>query len=307
MRRHVRGNRGGGNIMAFARTDDGVRLHYEEVGEGRPLIFVHEFGGDLRSWENQLRYFSRIYRCIAFNARGYPPSDVPEDVARYSVERAADDIVAVLDHLALNQAHVVGLSMGGFATLHFGLRHHDRARSLTICGCGYGAEKDKHAAFQTQSEALADRFERDGSAKVAEQYAQGAARVQLQNKDPRSWREFAERLAQHSAKGSANTLRGVQARRPSLYDLVEPMAKIHVPTLIVAGDEDEACLQPGILMKHTIATAGLVVLPKTGHLVNLEDPALFNRILGEFLAAAELGRWPARDPRSLGGDGHGVR
>jgi len=293
--------------MPFAHTDDGVRLHYEEVGEGRPLIFVHEFGGDLRSWENQLRYFGRTYRCIAFNARGYPPSDVPEDVARYSIERAADDIAAVLDHCAVDQAHVIGLSMGGFATLHFGLRHHDRARSLTICGCGYGAEKDKRAAFQSQSEALAERFEREGSAKVAAQYAQGTARVQFQNKDPRGWREFAERLAHHSAKGSANTLRGVQARRPSLYDLVEPMAKIRVPTLIVAGDEDEACLQPGILMKHTIATAGLVVLPKTGHLVNLEDPTLFNRILGEFLLAAELGRWPARDPRSVGGDGHGVR
>lgn len=296
-----------GNIMAFARTNDGVRLHYEEVGEGRALIFVHEFGGDLRSWENQLRYFGRTYRCIAFNARGYPPSDVPEDVARYSIERAADDVAAVLDHLAIDQAHVVGLSMGGFATLHFGLRHPARARSLTICGCGYGAEKDKRAAFQSQSEALADRFEREGSAMVAAQYAQGAARVQFQNKDPRGWREFAERLAQHSAKGSANTLRGVQARRPSLYDLVEPMAKIRVPTLIVAGDEDEACLQPGVLMKHAIATAGLVVLPKTGHLVNLEDPALFNRILHEFLLAAEFGRWPARDPRSIGGDGHGVR
>ncbi|HYL32724.1 MAG TPA: alpha/beta hydrolase [Stellaceae bacterium] len=293
--------------MPFAHADDGVRLHYEEVGDGQPLIFVHEFGGDLRSWEPQLRYFGRYYRCIAFNARGFPPSDVPEDINRYSVERAADDIAAVLDHLGLDKAHVVGLSMGGFATLHFGLRHLARARSLTICGCGYGAEKDKRERFQRESEALADRFEREGSAKVAEQYAEGAARVQLQNKDSRAWREFAERLAQHSAKGSANTLRGVQARRPSLYDLVEPMARIRAPTLIVAGDEDEACLQPGLLMKHAIVTAGLVVLPKTGHLVNLEDPALFNRTLREFLLAVELGRWPARDPRSLGGDAHGVR
>jgi pimeloyl-ACP methyl ester carboxylesterase len=293
--------------MPFARADDGVRLHYEEVGDGQPLIFVHEFGGDLRSWEHQLRYFGRYYRCIAFNARGYPPSDVPEDVARYSIERAADDVAAVLDHLGLDKAHVVGLSMGGFATLHFGLRHQPRARSLTICGCGYGAEKDKRDRFQRESEALADRFEREGSAKVAEQYAEGAARVQYQNKDPRGWREFANRLAQHSPKGSANTLRGVQARRPSLYDLVEPMSQIRVPTLIVAGDEDEACLQPGILMKHVISTAGLVVLPKTGHLVNLEDPALFNRTLREFLLAVECGRWHARDPRSLGGDAHGGR
>lgn len=293
--------------MPFASSDDGVRLHYEEVGEGRPLIFVHEFGGDLRSWEPQLRHFGRYYRCIAFNARGYPPSEVPESVASYSIERAADDVAVVLDHLKLERAHVVGLSMGGFATLHFGLRHHHRALSLAICGCGYGAEKDKRARFQHDSEQLAERFEREGSAKVAAHYALGVARVQLQNKDPRGWSEFGERLAAHSPKGSANTLRGVQAQRPSLYDMVERMAAITAPTLIVAGDEDEACLQPGILMKRTIATSGLVILPKTGHLVNLEDPALFNRTLQDFLLAVELGRWPPRDPRSLGGDAHGVR
>jgi pimeloyl-ACP methyl ester carboxylesterase len=286
--------------MTFANADDGVRLYYEEAGEGQPLLFVHEFAGDLRSWEPQLRYFSRYYRCIAFNARGYPPSDVPENRAQYSVERAADDIAAVLDHLGLDRAHIVGLSMGGFATLHFGMRHPARARALAICACGYGAEKDKRVQFQKDSEALADRFEREGSGSAAARYAQGPARIQLQIKDPRGWRKFADRLAEHSAKGSANTLRGVQARRPSLYDLVERMAKITAPTLIVAGDEDEACIQPGLLMKRTIAASGLVVLPKTGHLVNLEDPATFNRILEDFLFAVEVGHWPARDPRSLG-------
>lgn len=287
--------------MTFATTDDGVRLHYEEAGEGRPLVFVHEFAGDLQSWEPQIRYFSRYYRCIAYNARGYPPSDVPNNDAQYSVERAADDIVAVLDHLGLDRAHVVGLSMGGFATLHLGMRHPERARSLAICACGYGADKDKRVQFQKDSEALAECFEREGSRPAATRYAQGSARIQLRIKDPRGWSEFAERLAAHSPKGSANTLRGVQVRRASLYDLVERMAKIAAPTLIVAGDEDESCIQPGILMKRAIAASGLVVLPKTGHLVNLEDPALFNRILEDFLLAVELGRWPARDPRSLPG------
>jgi pimeloyl-ACP methyl ester carboxylesterase len=228
---------------------------------------------------------------------------VPANAAQYSVERAADDITTVLNHLRCDRAHIVGLSMGGFATLHFVMRHPERARSLAICGCGYGAGKDKRAQFQKESEALADRFEREGSAKVAEDYAQGPARTQFRIKDPRGWREFAERLAAHSPKGSANTLRGVQARRPSLYDLVDRMTKIMAPTLIVAGDEDEACIQPGILMKRTIATSGLVVLPKTGHLVNLEDPALFNRLLEDFLLAVETGRWPPRDPRQLTGGG----
>ena len=123
--------------MPYATTDDGVRLYFEETGSGSPVILVHEFAGDLRSHELQMRHFGKRYRTIAVNARGFPPSDVPEHVSSYSQARAADDILAVLDHTGERQAHIVGLSMGGFATLHFGLRHPQRARSLCIGGCGY--------------------------------------------------------------------------------------------------------------------------------------------------------------------------
>src|ERR1700757_4743357 len=126
--------------MPHLTADDGVKLYYEEVGSGIPIIFVHEFAGDIRSYELQIRYFARRYRCIVYNARGYPPSDVPEDPARYSQERARDDIRAVLDGLGIAKAHVVGVSMGGFATLHSGLSYPDRALSLVVAGCGYGAE-----------------------------------------------------------------------------------------------------------------------------------------------------------------------
>ena len=105
--------------MPYAITDDGVKLYFEETGSGTPVVFVHEFAGDHRSWEPQVRHFARRYRCIAYDARGYPPSDVPEAVSAYSQVRAADDIVAVLDHLQIARGHVVGLSMGGFAALHF--------------------------------------------------------------------------------------------------------------------------------------------------------------------------------------------
>jgi pimeloyl-ACP methyl ester carboxylesterase len=285
--------------MPYVTADDGVRLYCEETGSGEPVVFVHEFAGDCRSWEAQLRYFGRFYRAIAYNARGYPPSDVPAALERYSQARAADDIAAVLAGLGLAKAHVVGLSMGGFATLHFGIRHAAQARSLVIAGCGYGAAAAERATFQAASEAVAARIERDGWPEVAKTYAVGAARVQFQNKDRRGWEEFAERLAAHSALGSAMTLRGVQARRPSLWDLTAEMQRIAAPTLIVTGDEDESCLLPGILMKRSIPAAGLVVMPKAGHLVNLEDPDLFNRTLLEFFHAVEAGRWAARDPRSL--------
>ena len=137
--------------MPHLTTDDGIKLYYEEVGSGIPIVFVHEFAGDLRSYEMQMRYFGQRYRCIAYNARGYPPSDVPNDGESYSQERARDDIRSVLDALKIDKAHIVGLSMGGFATLHFGFTYPDRARSLVIAGCGYGATPDKRCTIRRRS------------------------------------------------------------------------------------------------------------------------------------------------------------
>jgi pimeloyl-ACP methyl ester carboxylesterase len=287
--------------MPHLTTDDGVRLFFEEAGSGVPIVFVHEFAGDSRSWQSQVRHFSPRYRCIAFNARGYPPSDVPEDPEKYSQERARDDIRAVMDALDIDKAHVVGLSMGGFATLHFGFTYPDRARSLVIAGCGYGASPDKRAQFAAETEAAARRFEEQGMAAGAEAYGLGPSRVQFQNKNPRAWREFVDQLAQHSSRGSALTLRGVQQRRPSLFDLVERMKTITAPALIVTGDEDWPCLEPALLMKRMISSAGLVVVPNAGHAVNLEDPAAFNRHLDDFFHAVENGRWPLRDARATAG------
>src|ERR1700731_2082361 len=234
--------------MPHLTTDDGIKLYYEETGSGIPIVFVHEFAGDHRSWEPQVRCFARRYRCITYNARGYPPSDVPSDGERYSQDRARDDIRAVLDALRLDKAHIVGLSMGGFATLHFGFTYPARARSLVVAGCGYGAAPEKRAQFAEEAEASARKFEA-GMAMAAATYALGPTRVQLQNKDPRGWKEFVEQLSEHSTQGSAHTLRGVQKRRPSLFDLVDRMTTITAPTLVMTGDEDWPCLEPALLMK----------------------------------------------------------
>jgi pimeloyl-ACP methyl ester carboxylesterase len=285
--------------MPHLNTDDGIKLYYEEAGSGHPVVFVHEFAGDHRSYEPQLRYFARRYRCIAFNARGYPPSDVPEDWRRYSQERARDDIRAVLDALSIAKAHVVGISMGGFAALHFGFGYADRATALVVAGCGYGAEPDKRQQFQDEATRTAAQIEMRGMAEVAKTYGIGPTRVQYQNKDPRGFAEFMTQLAEHSTRGSANTQRGVQSRRPSLWDLTEEMKALEVPTLIATGDEDEPCLEPSLLMKRTIPTAALVVFPNTGHALNLEEPDLFNRTLAEFFHQVESGRWSRRDPRSI--------
>ncbi|NMN57451.1 pimeloyl-ACP methyl ester carboxylesterase [Xanthobacter sp. SG618] len=293
--------------MAYVTTDDGVKLYYEEAGSGTPVILVHEFAGDLRSYETQLRYLGKRYRVIAFNARGYPPSDVPPDVSSYSQARAADDIVSVMDGLGIAKAHVIGLSMGGFATLHFGIRHHDRALSLCIGGCGYGAELEEQARFQSEADTIAAYISEVGMPTFAERYAYGPTRVQFENKDMRGFLEFKQILASHDALGSANTQRGVQRFRPSLYTLVEEMKRITAPTLVITGDEDWPCLLPGILMKRSIPSAALSVMPNCGHAINIEEPEEYNRIIGEFLAQVDSGRWPLRDPRAVSASITGIK
>jgi len=282
-----------------ARSSDGVELYYEETGRGFPLLFVHEFAGDHSSWAPQVRHFAKTYRCITYSARGYPPSDVPAQLSAYSQEQAVRDALAVLDAAHARAANVVGLSMGGFATLHLVLRHPDRVRAAVVAGVGYGSQPEKQEQFRKESHAIADAFESKGSATVAESYAVGPARVQLQVKNPRAWQEFAAALARHDPLGAALTMRGVQAARPSLYDLQDELRAVVTPVLVLAGDEDEGSLEPSLMLKRTMPMSGLVILPRTGHTANLEDPDAFNRAVGAFLTAVDRGGWRRRDPRAM--------
>ncbi len=284
--------------MPHFTTSDGVALYYEETGSGTPIVFVHEFSGDCRAWELQVRYFCRRYRCITFNARGYPPSDVPDDVEMYSQARAVADIAETLDHLGIDRAHCVGLSMGGFAAMHFGLDYADRARSVLIGGVGFGAAPDTADRFREEVEAVAQRWEDEGPEKFAPIYGAGPGREQLENKDPRGFDEFIEQLRQHSGRGAALTMRGVQMRRPSPWELRDRLAEMTVPALILHGDEDRPALPTGVFLKQTIPTAGLIVFPKTGHAANLEEPAAFNAALQDFIGTVDSGRWARRDPRT---------
>jgi pimeloyl-ACP methyl ester carboxylesterase len=279
-------------------TANGIRLYYEETGEGVPLVFVHEFAGDAQSWHLQVRFFARRYRTIAFNARGYPPSDVPTDGTAYSQDRAVDDIRGLLDALRIDRAHICGLSMGGYATLHFGLRHPERALSLVVAGCGYGSGTTDRAQFHRDVSSTAERFLAEPMATLADVYCQGPTRVQFRDKDPKGWQEFHDQFAAQSALGHGLTMRGVQLTRPSVYELEADLERLTVPTLIVTGDEDEPCLEPGLFMKRKIRTSGLVVIPKAGHTINLEEPEAFNRAVLDFLTAVEAGRWGSRNPAS---------
>lgn len=283
--------------MGFA-TSGGVSLYYEETGQGTPVVFAHEYASDARDWEAQVRHFSRDYRCVTFNARGYPPSDVPERDEQYGQDHAAQDIGAVLDHLGIDRAFVVGLSMGAAAALHFTMRQPQRVLGLVFASGGSGSDPDTRARFVAEAEQAARVILEQGMQPLVEGLSYGATRIQLRNKDPRGWEEFRQHLAEHSALGSALTMRNYQARRPSLHDFEAELRRTAVPTLVVAGDEDDPVLATSLFLKRCMPAAGLLVLPRTGHAVNLEEPAVFNRAVRDFMGAVERGRWAPRDPRA---------
>lgn len=274
-----------------------VRLHVEEAGTGTPILFLHEFAGDHRSWAPQVRKLARRHRCLALAARGYPPSAVPDDADAYGQDLFDADALAALDGLGIEKAHVVGLSMGAYTALRLALKAPERLLSVTAAGGGSGASPATRATFYAQSLELADAIEASGRIDV-ELFAEGPTRVQLEAKDPAAFALFKSHLAEHPPHAAAMVLRRVQARRPSLADVAEGLRAIDVPTLLVVGDEDEPVLDVNLWLKRLMPAARLAVMPGTGHCLNLEEPEAFNALLGDFIAEVEQGRWRARDPRA---------
>lgn len=281
--------------MAIAHVN-GVKLYYEITGNGFPLVFSHEFAGDYRSWAPQISFFSRRYQVIAYNNRGYPPSEIPPDPEAYSQDILIEDLYQLLMHLQISKAHIVGLSMGGNIALNFGIQHPELCASLVIAGCGAGSTHREQ--FEQNIRTTVEKLETEGMKNVAEVYSVGPTRLQFKRKDPRGWETFKEQLAEHSAVGSALTFRGVQFNRPTIFKLEDKLKSLRVPTLVLIGDEDEPCIEPAIFMKRHIPSAGLVVLPQSGHTINLEEPDLFNRMTLDFLTAVKEDKWVKHDPIS---------
>ncbi|WFU82079.1 alpha/beta hydrolase [Bradyrhizobium sp. CIAT3101] len=284
--------------MPHATTRDDVRIYFEEAGQGTPIIFLHEFAADYTNWEPQMRYFSRGHRCITYSARGYTPSDVPAGEV-YSYEHFYTDALAVLDHLKIERAHLVGLSMGAYSSLQIGLNAPQRALSMTLAGVGSGSELENLDNWRKQCRTNAEQFETLGSAEVAKVTREAPSRIPFLVKDPRGHADFYAALARHDSRGSANTMRGFQGGRPSIYTLTDAIKKAATPALIICGDEDDPCVGASLFLKKHLPAAGLAMFPKSGHVLNLEEPALFNASVERFVALVEAGRWPVRDPRSL--------
>jgi pimeloyl-ACP methyl ester carboxylesterase len=284
--------------MPSVVTADGTELYVEETGRGTPVVFIHEYAGDYRSWEPQMRYLGRQHRCVTYSQRGYPPSGVPSDPARYSQDIARDDVIAVMDALGIGKAHVVGHSMGAYTALHVGIRYPQRCLSVTAAGCGWGSTADaaKRDAMKALAAETGRMFADEGIASAAAKYADAPMRQSFKNKNPRGWAEFARMLAEHSAEGHAHTMLNLQLKRPTLWEIETQLKKFSVPLLVIVGDEDDLCLDGSVFLKRTVPTAALLVLPRAGHTINSEEPAAVNAALAELFAAAEAGRWLAHKP-----------
>jgi pimeloyl-ACP methyl ester carboxylesterase len=281
--------------MPHITARDGTRLYCEEAGSGSPVIFVHEYAGDYRTWEMQMRFFSRAHRCITYSQRGYPPSDVPKDGARYSQDIARDDVLAVMDALKVDKAHVVGHSMGAYTALHVGIRAPARCISVVAAGCGWGSSPDakKREEMKALAAETGKMFAAEGIAAASAKYADAPMRQAQKNKDPRGYAEFARMLSEHSAEGHAHTMFNLQLKRPTLWEMETDLKKFSIPLLVIVGDEDEPCIDGSVYLKRTAPTAGLLMIPRTGHNVPTEEPAAFNAALADLFAAAEAGRWLA--------------
>ncbi len=276
--------------MPYAILDEAA-IAYTEMGDSAPLVFCHEFAGSMESWDAQMSYFSRRFRVVAYNAKGYPPSAVPDDWRVYAYDRQTQVLLELLDHLGIDKAHICGLSMGAYTAAQFGLAHPERCLSVTAAGIGTGsADPD---LFLKESEERAALLEAGGMSGM-EAYLSGSTRIRFREKDPGGWERFAQLFLAHSPQGSANTLRGFQGRRPSIYTRERDFAAMELPLLVICGDEDDPCLEPSLFLRRTVPRCGLVVLPHTGHACNLEEPAAFNAALSEFLAQVEAGKWGPR-------------
>jgi pimeloyl-ACP methyl ester carboxylesterase len=281
--------------MPHITTPDGIRLYYEEAGTGTPVVFVHEYAADYRTWEPQMRHFSRAHRCVTYSQRGYPPSDVPQDAAQYSQNLFRDDVIAVMDALKIGKAHVVGHSMGAATALHVGIHHAKRCISVTAAGCGYGSSADPKKVEESRaaSRETGKMFAETAMEEAARRYGDGPTRQAQKNKDPRGYAHFIKMLSEHSAMGHSLTMIGLQAKRPTLHEMEADLKKFAPPLLVIVGDEDEWCVDASIYMRRTVPTAGLLVIPRSGHTITSEEPDKFNAALEELFAAAEGGRWLA--------------
>lgn len=279
-------------------SNGGIKIHYQENGSGHPLVFLHEYAGDHRSWDWQVRTFSPYYRCVTISNRGYPPSDCPQDASAYGQDIVMADIIAVLDRLDIACAHLVGLSQGAYTALRLAMAYRKRISAVVAAAGGSGSIAAERDGFIAEALAVADLMV-GTNAIPAEAMGLGPTRIQLKDKHPEVWAQAVRQFAEHPAHAAAHTLREVQVKRPPLYEFEADLAAVEAPVLLMVGDEDGSCLKVNVWLKSIMPSARLAVLPGCGHALNLEEPETFNRLVAEFVESVDEGTWRPRNPLTI--------
>jgi pimeloyl-ACP methyl ester carboxylesterase len=246
---------------------DGVELYYEVHGEGFPVLLTHGYSSSSHMWEGQVGPFSRRYKLITWDMRGHGKSDYPADQGAYSEEATVADMAAILDAVGARKAVIGGLSLGGYMSLAFHLKHPERTQALLIIDTGPGYKKDEpRAGWNATAIRRAEKLEAEGLPKG------GGAET---------------RTAPHrSADGLAKAARGMLTQRDAR--VIESLPDIHVPSLVVVGADDAPFIAASDYMAAKIPGAKKLVIANAGHASNIDQPKAFNDGVLGFLADLAL-------------------
>ncbi|MCC6717869.1 MAG: alpha/beta fold hydrolase [Acetobacteraceae bacterium] len=246
-------------------TNNGVNLHYETHGQGPVLLLSHGFSATSRMWDGQIEPLSRNHTLVLWDMRGHGQSDYPTDPAAYSEEATVSDMAAILDALGAKTAIIGGLSLGGYMSLAFHLRHPERCRALLIIDTGPGFKKDEaRDAWNTRSLATAARLDAEGLAQLSSGTAERA------------------RSRHRDATGLAHAARFMLTQRDA--GVINSLPGINVPSLVLVGARDTPFLAATDYMAAKIPGSTKVVIPDAGHAANIDQPEAFNTAVLAFLA-----------------------
>jgi pimeloyl-ACP methyl ester carboxylesterase len=253
-----------------------AELAYDVEGEGPAVVFLHAFPLGRFMWDGQAKAIAGSHTVLRFDDRGF--GDSPPGDGLLTMEGIADDAAALMDELGLSQAVVAGCSMGGYAALAFARRHAARLRGLVLQDTRAGADSEETRAARAT---VAEKVRREGPRAAADAYLEKLLGETTKREKPDLVRRLREAILGTSAQGIVDALAGLAARADSLPFLRE----ISVPTLVVCGEEDTITpVSEAEILQLGIAGSRLAVIPKAGHLSNLEEPAVYDAALRAFLA-----------------------
>jgi pimeloyl-ACP methyl ester carboxylesterase len=251
--------------MARAQLN-GIEIDYEVSGSGPVLLLSHGYGSTRHMWDDQHRAFADRWRVVSWDMRGHGQTDSPDDPKQYSAALTVADMRALLQHVGAERAIIGGLSLGGYVSLAFALAHPAMTQALVICDSGPGYRNaEARAQWNQRAQERAVSLE-----------SRGLDALTRRSKET-------QQAVHRSARGLAHAARGMLAQEGS--QVIDGLASIRVPTLVIVGDQDQPFVAPSEYMAKKIAGARLAVIPGAGHSSNLDQPEAFNRVLREFLTS----------------------